>query len=110
MNMPHLALRNPDVLFTVIMLDTGVFVEIGFSRRLSGKESGPANADTRDVSSVPGSGRSPGVGNGNPLQYSCLESSMDSGASWAIIQRIAESDMTERAHTPLQCILHTRKK
>ena len=66
--------------------------------------------ESRDVSSVPGSGRSPGVGNGNPLQYSCLESSMDSGASWAIIQRIAESDMTERAHTPLQCILHTRKK
>ena len=33
--------------------------------------------DTRDTSSIPGSGRSPGVGNGNPLQYSCLENSID---------------------------------
>ena len=40
----------------------------------------PANAeDTRDVGSIPGSGRSPGVGNGNPPQYSCLENSMDRG-------------------------------
>ena len=34
----------------------------------------------RDVSSIPGSGRSPGVGHGNPLQYSCLENPMDRGA------------------------------
>ena len=41
----------------------------------------PANAgDTREVGSIPGSGRSPGIGNGNPLQYSCLENSMDRGA------------------------------
>ena len=40
----------------------------------------PANAgDTREVGLIPGLGRSPGVGNGNPLQYSCLESSMDRG-------------------------------
>ena len=38
----------------------------------------PANAgDARDVGSIPGSGRSPGEGNGSPLQYSCLENSMD---------------------------------
>ena len=38
----------------------------------------PANAgDTRDMGSIPGSRRSPGVGNGNPLQYSCLEDSMN---------------------------------
>ena len=36
--------------------------------------------DSRDGSSIPGSGRSPGGGNGNPLQYSCLENSMDRGA------------------------------
>ena len=42
----------------------------------------PANAgDARDMSSIPGSGRSPGVGNGTPLQYSCLEKSMGRG-SW----------------------------
>ena len=41
----------------------------------------PANAeDTRNVGLIPGLGRSPGVGNGNPLQYSCLENSMDRGA------------------------------
>ena len=41
----------------------------------------PANTeDLRDTGSVPGSGRSPGEGNGNPLQYSCLENPMDRGA------------------------------
>ena len=40
--------------------------------------------DTRDVDSIPGSRRAPGVGNGNPLQNSCLENSMDRGAWWAI--------------------------
>jgi len=41
----------------------------------------PANAgDTREVGSIPGSGKSPGGGNVNPLQYSCLENSMDRGA------------------------------
>ena len=40
----------------------------------------PTNAgDERDTGSIPGSGRSPGVGNGNPLQYSCLENPMDRG-------------------------------
>ena len=46
----------------------------------------PANAgDTRDVSSIPGLGRSPGVGNGNLLQYSCLKNSMDRRAWWATV-------------------------
>ena len=58
----------------------------------------PASAgDVRDECSIPGSGRSPGVGNGNPLQYSCLEKSKDGGAWGATIHRITESDMTERA-------------
>jgi len=38
-----------------------------------------------DVSSTPGSGESPGIGNSTPLQYSCLENSMDRGAWWAIV-------------------------
>ena len=43
----------------------------------------PANAgDIRDSGSILGSGRSPGQGNGNPLQYSCLENPMDRGAWW----------------------------
>ena len=43
----------------------------------------PANAgDIRDMDLIPGSGRFPGGGNGNPLQYSCLENAMDRGAWW----------------------------
>ena len=52
----------------------------------------PANAgDARDTGSVLGSGRSPGGGHGNPLQYSCLENPMDRGALWATVQRVAQS-------------------
>ena len=59
----------------------------------------PANADTRDTDSIPGLGRSPEVGNGNPLQYSCLGNPMETGASWAAVHEVAESDMTEHVHT-----------
>ena len=48
-----------------------------------------------DPGSSPGSGRSSGEGNGNPLQYSCLENPMDGGAQWATVHRILEElDMT----------------
>ena len=53
-------------------------------------------AITRDASSIPGSGRYPGDGNGYPLQYSCLENSMDRGAWWATFHGdLKESDTTE---------------
>ena len=52
----------------------------------------PANVgDKRDSGSVPGLGRFPGVGNGNPLQYSCLENSMDRKAWWATVHEVAKS-------------------
>ena len=52
----------------------------------------PANAgNIRDLGSIPWSGRSPGGGHGNPLQYSCLENLMDRGAWQAIVHRVAQS-------------------
>ena len=53
----------------------------------------PDNAE--DARSIPESGRSLGGDHGNPLQYSCLENSMDGGAWWATDHRIAESDITK---------------
>ena len=52
----------------------------------------PANAgDVRDVGSIPELGRSPGGGNGYPLQYSCLENPMDRRAWWATVHSVAKS-------------------
>ena len=52
----------------------------------------PDNAgDARGMGSIPGSGRSPAGGNGNPLQYTCLENSMDRGAWWATVHGVAKS-------------------
>ena len=51
----------------------------------------PASAgDIRDLTPVPGSGRSPGEGNGNPLQYSCLGNLMDRGARQAMVHRVGQ--------------------
>ena len=62
----------------------------------------PGGSDGREsawnvggLSSTPGSGRSPGKENGNPLQYSCLENSMDRGAWQATAHVVTKSDMTE---------------
>ena len=58
-----------------------------------------------DVGSIPGLGRCPGGGNGNPLQYSCLGNPMDRGAWRATVHRAAESDTTEHASTQMGVIL-----
>ena len=55
-------------------------VKFGFPGSPAGKESA---CNAGDPGSIPGSGRSPGEGNGYPLQYSCLKKSMDRGAGWA---------------------------
>ena len=57
-----------------------------------GKES---DCNAGDLGSLPGSGRSPGEGNGNPFQYSCLENFMDRGAWQATVHKVAESGTTE---------------
>ena len=64
---------------------------MGFPDGSAGKESACNAGDTGDVGSIPGSGRSPEEGNGNLLQYSCLENPMDRGAWRATVYRVAKS-------------------
>ena len=60
----------------------------------------PAKAgDAGDMGLIPGSGRYPAIGNGNPLQYSCLENFMDKRSWRATVHGVAESDMTEHVCT-----------
>ena len=64
----------------------------------------PANAgDVRDMVSIPGSGRSPAGGNGNPLQYSCLENSMDRRARRATVHRVTKSQ-TRLSTQKVECL------
>ena len=55
---------------------------------------------------IPGSGRSPGVGNDNRLHCSCLESSMNRGTKWVTVHGVAESDTTEHAHMHSLIVKH----
>ena len=70
----------------------------GLPRWFSGKE--PA-CNAGDSESIPGLGRSPGEGNGNPLEYSCLENPMDRGAWWATVHRVIKElghDLVTKQH------------
>ena len=99
-------MRNLNELF-----GQAVYIQ-GFPEGTSGlkkKKNPPANAgDARNTSSIPGSGRSPGVGSGNPLQHSCLEDSMDRGAWTVTVQGGRKESDTEQlsTHTHTVCI-HT---
>ena len=64
---------------------------LGFPGGASGKELTCQCRRLRDTGSIPGLGRSPGEGQGNPLQYSCLENPMDRGAWWATVHGAAKS-------------------
>ena len=74
----------------------------------------PANvADLRDTGSTPGSGRSPGGGHRNPLQYSCLENSTERGAWQAMVHRVAKSMAQLKrlsAHTHTHIHAHTQSE
>ena len=63
-----------------------------------GSDSKASACSTGDPGLIPGLGRSPGEGNGDPLQYSWLEYSMDGGAWQATVHRVAELDMTEATY------------
>ena len=68
------------------------FEDIGASWMMLAVKNPPANAgDIRDMDLIPVSGRCPGGGHGNPLQYSYLENPMDRGAWWATVHRVAKS-------------------
>ena len=64
---------------------------VGFPDGSLSEDSACSTEDKGAMCSVPGSGRSPGEGNGNPLRYSCLENSMDRGAWQATVHGVAES-------------------
>ena len=83
--------------------------QIAFDKAFAGDRASSGGTDgkesacsARDPGSIPGSGRSPGESNGNPLQYSCLENPMEGGAWWVTVRGVAESGTTERLHFHLQ--------
>ena len=69
-----------------------------------GSEVKASACNAGDLGSIPGSGRSPGEGNGNPLQYSCLENPMDGGAWWATVHGVTKSQtqLSEFTHSLTQ--------
>ena len=70
---------------------SGVYMDVP-----SGSKGKQSACNAEDPGSVPGLGRSPGEGNGNPLQDSCLENSMNRGTWWAVVHGVTGSDRTER--------------
>ena len=79
-----------------------------FPQWLSGKDTSCKFRRCRSKRSIPGSGRSPGIGNGNPLQYSCLENSTDRGALRVILHGVAESRtwLNNSAHAHTRTHMH----
>ena len=74
-----------------MMMYSVLMYNVGFPGGSVVKNWSASVGDTEDLGSIPGWGRSPGVGNGNPLQYSCLENRMDRGAWQAIVYGVAKS-------------------
>ena len=95
----HFALLTsvPTVLLSRVWWDWKENLALGFVQLsclrtlLQGSEVKASACSVGDLGSIPGSGRSPGEGNGNPLQYSCLENPMDRGIWWATVHGVTKS-------------------
>ena len=89
MDTSHSSTASPPAAFDQV--NHSFLLEEGFAGGANGKESACRCWDTRDMGSIPGSGRSHGVGNGTPFQYSCLGNPMDRGPWWATVHGVAKS-------------------
>jgi len=75
-----------------------------------GSDGKTSSYNAGDLGSIPGSGRSSGEGNGNPLQYSCLENPMDGGACWATVHELAKSQTRLSNFTSLHATQYQKNK
>ena len=84
-----------------------------WTSQVAQKNPSASAGDTGDRGLIPGLGRSPGEGNGNPLLYSCLENSLHREVLWAVVHEVAESDTAERlnmyAHKKDMYKMHMKK-
>ena len=76
----------------------------------AGKESACNAGDRRDAGLIPRSGRSPGGGHGNPLQYSCQENPIDRVVWWATVHGVAELDMTKQLTHTRACFISAARR
>ena len=81
--------RKPNYLQSIYVVFTTIYIAVTLYS--GGSEVKASSCNAGDLGSIPGSGRSPGEGNGNPLQYSSLENPMDGGARWATVHGVAKS-------------------
>ena len=78
-------------MYSMVIIDNNYTVLYNYMGFPGGSEVKASACNAGDLGSIPGSGRSPGEGNGNPPQYSCLENPMDRGAWCATVHRVAKS-------------------
>ena len=86
----------------VSLTESDTTEQLSLSLEFPGSDSKESVHNVGDLGSIPGSGRSPGNGNGNPLKYSCLENSMDGGAWWATVHGVTKSQ-TRPSNFTLLC-------